>query len=328
MKFGSSKLFLVIGLIVFASIADFNLCWAQGKTYPTKEINVLIGFQPGGTLDIAGRAIAKEMTKILGQPVVVINKPGGTQAVSFMTLINSKPDGYTLSYLSPPQLILKRFEEPSLPYPPDRLTFLGSAYRFNYMLTVKADSPWKTYEDFVNFAKKNPDKIIFGSDGAGGTQHLIQMQFPELLGVNAFTYVPFAGGGPAVQALLGGHINAMTVSPGPTGAYIKSGDLRFLVNLAPSRNPEYPNIPSIKEKGLDLFGGGWSAFAGPKGLPEPIVKKLTASIKEAAAFDEVVALFKKMGGESKYYPSQECLKMWKEEEIAYEKQLRKLGLIK
>ena len=328
MKIKSNKLFLIVGLIVVTAAVNIPLGWSQGKAFPTKEINVLIGFQPGGTLDIAGRAVAKELTKILGQPVVIINKPGGTQAVSFTTLINAKPDGYTLSYLSPPQLILKRFEEPSLPYPPDKLTFLGSAYKFSYMLTVKADSPWKTYEDFVEFAKKNPDKIAFGSDGAGGTQHIIQMQFADLLGVKSFTYVPFAGGGPAVQSLLGGHINAMTVSPGPTGAYIKSGDLRFLANLAPARNPEYPNIPSIKEKGLDLFGGGWSAFAAPKGLPAPIIEKLTSAIKEATASSEVIALFKKMGGESKFYTSQECLTLWKEEENAYGKQLRKLGMIK
>ena len=301
---------------------------AQDKKYPSREINITIGFQPGGTLDIAGRIMAKVMSKTLGQQVVIVNKPGGTQSVAYLYVVNARPDGYSLIYLSPPQLILKRFEEPSLPAPSDQLTWLGSSYKFDYMLVVRADAPWKTFEDFADFAKKNPDKVIFGSDGAGGTQHLAHIQLAEMLGVKGFTYVPFAGGGPAVQALLGGHINAATISPGPTGAYVKSGDLKYLVNFAPQRNSEYPQIPAVKEKGLQLFAGSWSAFAAPKNLPPPIAQKLTLAIQEATRADEVKTTFKKMGGEPNFHPPQEIARMWKEQENLYGSQLKKLGMIK
>jgi tripartite-type tricarboxylate transporter receptor subunit TctC len=300
---------------------------SKEKEYPSREVNFYVGAPPGGSLDISGRVIAKVLTKPLGQPVIVVNKPGGTQTISFSYVANSKPDGYNLAYILNPYLIMKKLEEPTLPFEAEKFTWLGSMYKFNFMLTVKADSPWKTYEEFVNFARKNPEKIILGSDGAGGSQHIAQAQFAEMAGFK-FKHVPFAGGGPAVQALLGGHVNAVTTSPGPTAAYLKSGDLRYLVNFSEKRNQEYPDVPTIKEKGLSLFAGGWMAFAGPKMLSADVAEKLTKMLKEAAAADEAKAMFKTMGWEHEYRTPQECLKMWKEEEAMYAKEMKKLGMIK
>jgi tripartite-type tricarboxylate transporter receptor subunit TctC len=300
---------------------------AKEKEYPSREVNICVGAPPGGSLDISGRVIAKILTKPLGQPVIIVNKPGGTQTISFSFVANAKPDGYTLAYILNPYLIMKKLEEPTLPFEADKFSWLGSMYKFNFMLTVKADSPWKTYEEFVDYAKKNPEKLIIGSDGAGGSQHIAQAQFGEMAGFK-FKHLPFAGGGPAVQALLGGHVNAVTTSPGPTAAYLKSGDLRYLVNFSDKRNQEYPDVPTIKEKGMSLFAGGWMAFAGPKGLPTEIAGKLTKLLKEAAAADEAKALFKTMGWEYEYRSPDECLKMWKEEETMYAKEMKKLGMIK
>lgn len=309
---------LVIGLA--------DVC--AGQAYPTREINMVIGSPPGGSLDISGRVLAKILTKSLGQQILIVNKPGGTQSVGFVFVANAKPDGYTLVYILNPYLTMKKLEEPSLPFDPEKMTWLGSMYKFNFMLTVKANSPWKTYEDFIAFVRKSPEKIKFGSDGAGGSQHIAQLQFGEMAGFKNFIHVPFAGGGPAVQALLGGHIDAVTTSPGPTSAYLKSGDLRYLVNFSPTRNREYPEVPTIKEKGLNLYAGGWMGFAGPKGIPAPIVEKLTQSLKEATEAEEAKEVFKKMGWEHDYRSPQDCLKMWKEEEVMYGKEMKKLGLIK
>jgi len=300
---------------------------AKDKEYPSREVSIYVGAPPGGSLDISGRVIAKILTKPLGQPVIVVNKPGGTQTISFSYVANSKPDGYSLGYILNPYLIMKKLEEPTLPFDAEKFTWLGSMYKFNFMLTVKADSPWKTYEEFVNYARKNPEKMIIGSDGAGGSQHIAQVQFSEMAGFK-FKHVPFAGGGPAVQALLGGHVNAVTTSPGPTAAYLKSGDLRYLVSFSDKRNPEYPDVPTIKEKGINLFAGGWMAFAGPKGLPSEIAEKLIKLLKEAAAADEARAMFKTMGWEYEYRGPQDCLKMWKNEEAMFAKEMKKLGMIK
>jgi len=325
---GSSIFVVLLGAALILAIGLFPCgSMAKEKEYPSREVSIYVGAPPGGSLDISGRVIAKVLAKPLGQPVIVVNKPGGTQTISFSFVANSKPDGYTLAYILNPYLIMKKLEEPTLPFEADKFTWLGSMYKFNFMLTVRTDSPWKTYEEFVDYAKKNPEKVIIGSDGAGGSQHIAQVQFGEKAGFK-FKHVPFAGGGPAVQALLGGHVHAVTTSPGPTSTYLKSGDLRYLVNFSDKRNQEYPDVPTIKEKGLNLFVGGWMAFAGPKGLPAEVSGKLINQLKEAALTEESKALFKKMGWEHEYRTPQECLKMWKEEEAMYGKEMKKLGMIK
>jgi tripartite-type tricarboxylate transporter receptor subunit TctC len=300
---------------------------AKEKPYPAREINMYIGAPPGGSLDISGRVIAKVLSNVLGQQVVVINKPGGTQSVSFSYVAGAKPDGYTLAYILNPYLISKKLEEPDMPYGVDKMTWLGSIYKFNFMLTVRTDSPWKTFEEFVAYAKTNPEKIIFGSDGAGGSQHILQLQFAEMAGFKP-TYVPFAGGGPAVRALLGGHVNAVTISPGPTGPYVKSGELRYLADFAPRRNSLYPDVPTAKEKGLNLIGEGWTAFAAPKGLPEAIAQRLVKVLKETSQSKEVEAIFHKMGWEYDYRGPQECVDLWKEQEVMFGNEMKKLGMIK
>jgi len=314
-------------LISFSSLGS-NFSAAKEKPYPSKEVNIYVGSPPGGTNDLTGRVIGKVLSKMWGQQVVIVNKAGGTQTVSFSYVANAKPDGYTVAYILNPYLVLKKLEEPSLPYSPEKFTWLGAIARSSIILTVKADSPWKTYEEFVDFGVKNPGKIIFGSDGAGGIQHLLELKFADMVGIKSFTHVPFAGSGPMVQALLGGHINAIITATGSTGAYVGSGDLRYLLYFADKRDPEYPDIPTAKEKGLNLVGGSQGIFAAPKGLPSEIAGKLSKSIKEASANEEVLALYKKIGWRYEYYPPEDCLKLWKEDENLYAKEMKKYGFIK
>jgi tripartite-type tricarboxylate transporter receptor subunit TctC len=321
-------LILTAAILVSLALGGWQSVAAQGKAYPAKEVNICVGAPPGGTLDISGRVIAKVLTKMWGQQAVIVNKPGGAQSVSGAYVANARPDGYTLAYILNPYLIMKKLEEPSLPYTAEKFTWLGAFSKSNLILTVKADSPWKTYEEFVDYAVKNPGKIVFGSDGAGGVQHLFQLQFGDKAGIRDFTHVPFAGGGPAVQALLGGHVNAVTIAAGPTAPYVKSGDLRYLAIFSPKRDPEYPDVPTIKEKGLPLYGGAWSVFAGPKGLPPAIAQRLVKDLKEASVNEEVKAMFKKIGWEYAYSTPEDCLKIWKEEEILYAKEMKKYGFIK
>jgi len=303
-----------------------GLTW--GKSYPAKEVSLYVGAPPGGTLDISGRVIAKVLSKMWGQQVLIVNKPGGTQTVSFSHVMNTKPDGYSLAYILQPYLIMKKLEEPSLPYTPENFTWLGAIARSTLVLTVRGDSPWKTYEDFIDYTVKKGGKIIFGNDGAGGLQHLFLNQFAEKVGMKNFTQVPFAGGGPAVQALLGGHVQAIAPSTGPTASYIKSGDVRYLVFFGQKRDPSYPDVPTIKEKGMGHYGGSQAMFAGPKGIPKEISEKITQSIKEAMGSQEIKDIFTKIGWEHEYYPPEECLKIWKTEEKIYGQEMKKYGFIK
>jgi tripartite-type tricarboxylate transporter receptor subunit TctC len=196
------------------------------------------------------------------------------------------------------------------------------------VLTVRGDSPWKTYEDFIDYAVKKGGKIVFGNDGAGGLQHLFLNQFAEKVGMKNFTQVPFQGGGPAVQALLGGHVQAIAPSTGPTASYIKSGDVRYLVFFGQKRDPSYPDVPTIKEKGLEHYGGSQAMFAGPKGLPKEISQKITQSVKETMGNQEITDIFTKIGWEPEYHSPEECLQIWKAEEKMYGQEMKKYGFIK
>jgi len=316
---------IALTLIILTPIAlgVTGHAYAAEKEFPTREINIYIGFPPGGSQDITGRVIKKVLEKFLGVPVVVINKPGASGAVSASFVANSKPDGYTLDYMLNPFPLIKKIEEPSLPYGPDELTLFGFPYEYYHMLAVRADSPWKTYEDFVEYAKQKEIKF-----GCGGTpQEYNQIEFAQRVGLK-MTLVPFGGGGPAVRALLGGHVDAITVSSGPTGPYVRSGDFRWLVYFGPARNKVYNDIPSIKEKGLALYSGGWTLFSGPKGIPDPIAKKLQDALDKAAETEEVKELFRKFGWDYRYRTAKESYEQWKEEEGFYKEWMKKRGLIK
>lgn len=319
---------LVVALTAIISLAFFNPGLSWGKGYPAKEVSLYVGAPPGGTLDISGRVIAKVLSKMWGQQVLIVNKPGGTQTVSFSYVMNMKPDGYSLAYILQPYLIMKKLEEPSLPYTPENFTWLGAIARSTLVLTVRGDSPWKTYEDFIDYSVKTGGKIVFGNDGAGGLQHLFVNQFAEKAGIKNFTQVPFQGGGPMVQALLGGHVQAIAPSTGPTASYIKSKDVRYLVFFGQKRDPSYPDVPTIKEKGMEHYGGSQAMFAGPKGLPKEISGKIAQSIKEAMNSQEVKDIFTKIGWEHEYYHPEECLKIWKAEEKEYGREMKKYGFIK
>ena len=292
-------IFAVLG---FMGISFNSEAFAQAKPYPTKEVSMYVGAPPGGTLDISGRVITKVLSKMWDQQVIIVNKPGGTQTVSFTYVMGARPDGYTLAYILNPYLIMKKLEQPSLPYTPENFTWLGAFARSTLILTVRSDSPWKTYEDFIDHAVKKGGKIVFGNDGAGGIQDLFQRQFAEKAGIKNFSQVPFQGGGPAVQALMGGHIQATTVTTGPTAPFVKSGELRHLVIFGTKRDPDYPDVPTIQEKGLEQYGGSQAMLAGPKGLPPAVAQKIAQSAKDAVLSGEGKEIFRNIGWIYDYYP--------------------------
>jgi tripartite-type tricarboxylate transporter receptor subunit TctC len=332
MKKGIQRFLTTLALAAFVCAGltgpDFAVAATKNEPFPTGEVNIYVGFAPGGNADTVARAMAKVLSKMWGQPVVITNKPGGNQAISFTSVVNARPDGHTITYILNPYLVLKKLEEPTLPYGPDSVTWLGVTAMSRFVLMVKGDFPCKTFEEFVSFGVKNPNKIIFGSDGTGGTQHLMGVRVADLTGIKSFIHVPFSGSAPKMQAMLGGHINATIQAPGGAAAYLKSGDIRYLLVLAEKRNPEYPAIPTAREKGLNLVAGSWGAFAGPRGLPAPIAEKLTRDIKEAAGNEEVVSIYKSMGYEFYYVPPRECVKLWKEDEDLYAPDMKKYGFIK
>ena len=178
---------------------------AQEK-YPTKPINFLIGYPAGGTTDVCARPLVAAASKILGQPIVVVNKPGGASAVAVATLKTEKPDGYTIGILPSGAVLSQHMRK--VPYDSAKdFTPIMQYAIYLYGLVVRSDSPWKTFKEFIDYAKANPGKIRYSTAGPGTPQHLV-MERLALKEKIKWTHIPFEGGAPAISALLGGHVEA------------------------------------------------------------------------------------------------------------------------
>jgi tripartite-type tricarboxylate transporter receptor subunit TctC len=245
--------------------------------FPTKEVQIIIPWAAGGATDLIFRALAATTGKYLGKAVVVVNKTGGAGAVGYTEAMQSKPDGYTLVSAITPLTILPHQVKTAFTY--KSFDPIINVVRDPGMFLVRSDSPWKSLKEFLDYAKKNPDMITVGNSGAGGGVHLIALAFEKTAGVK-FNHIPFAGGGPSVTALLGGHINAVSVSPPEGIEHVKAGKLKIIALFAEKRFELFPDVPTVKEQGIDFGMGQWRGLAAPKGTPPDVIKKLHDAFKK------------------------------------------------
>lgn len=183
---------------------------AAPAAFPEKEVQIIVPYAAGGATDLIFRALAESTSRYLGKAVVIVNRPGGGGTVGFTEGAQAKPDGYTLTAVITPVTILPHQVKTAFTY--RSFAPIINVVDDPSMFLVKADSPWKTTKEFVDYARKNPGMITVGNSGAGGGVHLVALAFEKAVGAR-FNHIPFAGGGPSVTALMGGHINAVSVSP-------------------------------------------------------------------------------------------------------------------
>jgi tripartite-type tricarboxylate transporter receptor subunit TctC len=249
--------------------------------YPSRSITCLSPMQPGAGMDLAGRLICKAAEKYLGQPIMTVNKPGATFTIGTAAIASSKPDGYTIGMPGPPAMFMaSQIEKVPFHTLKDFKWIMQFGY-FNFGVTVKSDSPFKSLKDVIDYARQNPNKLINGCGGIGGIGHTLMEQVAIKEGVKV-THMPFKGGPDSEKALLGGHINIMTGDV--NYSLIEAGEVRLLALLAENRSVDYPQTPILKDLGYDIPAPTILPVAGPKGMPEGIVKKLeeafTNAIKE------------------------------------------------
>ena len=243
--------------------------WAE--TFPAKPIELYIGYGAGGSTDIPARVLADAASKILGQPVVAVNLPGGGSAVMLSQLKNRKPDGYTIGILSTGGVLSAHLRK--VPYHPVKDFDPIMQYSiYQYGLVVKADSPYKTLKDFIDYARANPGKVKYSTAGVGTPQHLAMMQLGEAAKVK-WTHLPFGSGSEAIAMLLGGHVDAAAQTT-EWKAQVDAGSLRLLAILMDKRMDAYPNVPTLKEMGYDIVAPSIIALIAPKGVPRERVKIL------------------------------------------------------
>jgi tripartite-type tricarboxylate transporter receptor subunit TctC len=264
-------------------IAAAGLANAQAP-YPAKPITMIVPFPPGGLADIVARPVAEAMSRDLGQPVVIENKSGAGGGVGMSLASKAPPDGYTvllalssLTVIPEADVVLGRPQMFAL----NSLRPIARITADPTVLAVRADAPWKTAKEFVEDAKKRPGAINYGSSGNYGTMHVPM----EILSQNAgikMTHVPFTGAGPAVIALLGGQIDAISSGPATVLQHVKSGKLRVLAHWGSGKLEALPEVPSLKDAGYNAEYAQWSGLFIPAGVPEPVAQRLRAAAKAAA----------------------------------------------
>jgi tripartite-type tricarboxylate transporter receptor subunit TctC len=266
------KVFAVLCALSFLAAPS-----AYAAEFPTKEVQVIIPWAAGGATDLIFRALAANTAKYLGKAVVVVNKPGGGSAVGYTAGAQAPPDGYTLVSAVTPLTIVPHQVATAFTY--KNFEPVINVVSDPSMFLIRADAPWKSLKEFIDFAKKNPGMITVGNSGAGGGVHLVAVAFEKAAGVK-FNHIPFSGGGPSVVAAMGGHINSISVSPPEGIEQIKAGKLKIIALFAEKRMEMFPQVPTVKDQGIDFAMGMWRGLAAPKGTPPDVIKKLHDAFKK------------------------------------------------
>jgi len=242
--------------------------------YPARPIELVVPFGAGGGTDVLARVFVEAAKKHVNQPITVLNKPGASGGIGLAEVVAAKPDGYKIAMVTVEMAIIPHMG--IVKFTPDDFTPILRLNADPVVLTVRAEAPWNTVEEFVEAAKKSKDPMKFGNAGTGGLSHLAAAALGQKIGVD-FTHVPFQGNAPAVVALLGGHIDAVTSSPSEVSAYVTSGKLRTLGVFGDQRvkGAGFDRVPTLKERKIDLSMGTWRGLAGPKNLPADVMSKLS-----------------------------------------------------
>jgi tripartite-type tricarboxylate transporter receptor subunit TctC len=256
---------------------------AQGS-WPTRSITMIVPFPPGGLADLVARPVAEAMSRELGQPVVIENKAGAGGGIGMSLAAKSKPDGYTMVMALSSLTVLPEADVVLGRTPMFGLNDLRPVARYTAdptVLAVRAESPWKSVQEFVDDAKKRPGAINYGSSGNYGTMH-VPMEILAQVSGSKLTHIPFTGAGPAVVALLGGQIDAVSTGPATVLQHVKAGKLRVLGHWGNGKLASMPEVASLKDAGFNAEYAQWSGLFIPSATPEPVAQRIRAAARAAA----------------------------------------------
>ena len=278
-----------------ALVATTARAWAQG--YPERPITFICPWPAGGTADLTMRALCAAAAKVLGQTIVVDNRAGASGMLGLKALASAKPDGYTIGQVP---ISVTRFSQlGSVQIDPLKdLTYLARTSGQTFGIAVRTEAPWKTLKDFVAAAKASPGKLTYGSAGIGGATHVGMEEFALAAGVQ-FNHIPYKGGAPALQDLLGGQIDALADSSS-WAPHVKSGKLRLLATWGEKRTHDFPDVPTLKDAGYAVVVDAPNGVAAPKGIDPAVEKKLRDAMKVAAASPEFVSACDKIDAPTMY----------------------------
>jgi len=315
--------------ILFTCLLSVTPFAFADDSWPNKTITMIVPFPPGGVADTVARPVAEAISRQLKQPVVIENRAGAGGGVGMAAAARAKPDGYTM---------LMALSSISIIPEADKILGKEASYQLNQLkpiarftadptvLVVRADSPWKTYQDFITDMRKSPGKFNYGSSGNYGTMH-VPMEMLKNQEKFHMVHIPYAGAGPAIIGLLGNQVDALSTGPSSIVQHIKSGRVRALAHWGEGRLSSLPDVKSLSDLGAKVEFAQWSGLFVPSNTPEPIVAKLRAAAKAAASDQKVNAVISGAGSPIQYLDAPEFKRYWDADAVKMKDAVQKIGRV-
>ncbi|ALM81930.1 tripartite tricarboxylate transporter substrate binding protein [Bordetella sp. N] len=302
---------------------------ATAAEYPEHPITMIVPFPPGGVADVVARPLAQALSEKLGQTVIIENRGGAGGALGIGQVARARPDGYTLlmslssiSILPEADKVLER--KPA--YQLDQFVPIARITADPTVLVVRADKPWNSVQDFVDAAKKQPNKLSYGSSGIYGTMHVPMAMLQNAAGISML-HVPFTGAGPAVQALLGGQVDAVATGPSSVAQLVQSGRVKALAHWGDTPLESMPQVPTLKSLGYDVTFVQWSGVFALAGTPEPVLERLRQATRDVANDDKVKTLIAGTGSPVQYLDAKDFDTYWRKDSASLALAVRKIGKV-
>jgi tripartite-type tricarboxylate transporter receptor subunit TctC len=315
----------VVSAVVLGFLFVLVPVFSFAQDFPTKPVNVIVTFAPGGTLDVATRILATKAEKFLGQAVMVSNVGGGGGSVALAQVATKKPDGYEITSCTSTGLI-RIPQLRAVPYGPEDFIPVMHYAAVESGVVVKSDSPYKTFKDLVEFARMNPGKVTYATSGAGSPMHMA-MEFVAMKENIKWTHVPQTGGAPGLTAVLGGHVTAMSDST-EWLPHVKEGSLRLLATHGEKRMKNFPNVPTFRDLGYDFINETVFMIAAPKGTPAPVINKLDDSFHKAMDDPKFIETIANIEFAVSYRNSADTKKYLDDASARFAEMIKKMGIQK
>ena len=311
---------LVVLLVLVIMLSAVGTIFAA---YPERSVKIIIPWSVGGMTDVLTRPIAKWLEDYFDVPFVVENKPGGSGIIGSLLIENAVADGYVFGTTSM-STVSAQYVSPVYPKM-ENVEPLAQAITIPATVTVNADSPWKTLDEYISYAKANPGKIRNSNSGIGASAHISAIVFEDKAGIE-LNHIPYLAYAEAVVALLGGHVDSTNIPLPDVAPHIEAGKLRMLAIASNERHPDFPDVPTLKELGIDVVMGNYSGFVAPKGITKEQIKVLEEGIGKALQDPEIRNFLIGAGFQPVYLNAEEFAKKIKDTEDSLDYLVNELGI--
>jgi tripartite-type tricarboxylate transporter receptor subunit TctC len=293
---------------------------AAAQNFPTRPVTMVVAFPPGGNTDLMALALQNDLSKTLGQSVIISNKGGAAGTIGLLELVRAEPDGYTIA-MTPNNPITAQPHMQKLRYDMNTFRYICLTYYTPYVLMAGPQAPFKTFPEFVKFAKAKPESLVYGHPGVAGQPHLVMLGVLKAIGADGLG-VPFQGAGPMSHALLGGTIMAITESP----AVAKASNLPILAAITDERIAGLPDVPTMKELGFPTQGFSAGGLIVPAKTPDAAVASLEKACAAATAAPDYKTIVERLGAEPRYLPGAAFRTMFEQDSLASAEAIKSAGL--